>query len=181
MEPMPILVYPDPFLKKACRPISAMEIASGSADGWALKDLADRMALTLKISGGAGLAAPQVGVGLRLIVIEGPEGGPPLTVLNPIIHESRGSVTHEEGCLSVPGIFTKVKRKAWVRLAGFGLDGKPVTIESERLAVVCQHEVDHLDGMLFTDRLGMAARLLSRRGLERLEREYLRRSNRATA
>jgi peptide deformylase len=103
---------------------------------------------------GIGLAAPQVGIPLRLLVVTDDESRAARALVNPAIVESTGQVTAEEGCLSIPGIFAQVTRAAQVTVTARDLEGQPVTIEAEGLlARVLQHEIDHLDGVLFIDRL----------------------------
>jgi peptide deformylase len=103
---------------------------------------------------GIGLAAPQVGISLRLIVISDEEGRGVQALLNPAIVDRSGEVTGEEGCLSIPGVFAPVTRAARVTVEARSVDGKPLTIEARGLrARVLQHEIDHLDGVLFIDRV----------------------------
>jgi peptide deformylase len=103
---------------------------------------------------GIGLAAPQVGVSLRLMVVGHDNGRDARAIVNPVITEQGGEITSEEGCLSLPGIFAPVTRAEWVRLEGQDLEGQPVSIKARGLvARVFQHEMDHLDGVLFIDRL----------------------------
>jgi peptide deformylase len=108
---------------------------------------------------GIGLAAPQVGISLRLMVV-GEEKTPEARALvNPFIAEQGREVTSEEGCLSLPGIFAPVTRAEWVKLEAQDLEGKPVSIRASGLAArVYQHEMDHLDGVLFIDRLDPVTR-----------------------
>jgi peptide deformylase len=179
-QPLVILAYPDPFLGKRAREVTAAEIAKGEADGWNLAELAERMKATLIVDKGIGLAAPQVGVGLRLILADlSREGGSLMTVLNPVLSDGRGSTVDEEGCLSVPGLRVKVKRFASVKVSGVDMTGGPVNLEVQGLAArVFQHEADHLDGILIVNRLGMASRLMVRRQLAELEDEYCLRQRR---
>lgn len=103
---------------------------------------------------GIGLAAPQVGIPLRLMVVTDDESRAARALVNPVIVEVTGQVTAEEGCLSIPGVFAQVSRAAQVTVMARDLDGQPVTIRAEGLlARVLQHEIDHLDGILFIDRL----------------------------
>jgi peptide deformylase len=103
---------------------------------------------------GIGLAAPQIGVSLRLMVVGDEEGRGAQVLVNPTITAQGGTVTAEEGCLSLPGIFAQVTRAEWVTLAAQDLEGQPVSITARGLrARVFQHEIDHLDGVLFIDRL----------------------------
>ena len=108
---------------------------------------------------GIGLAAPQVGISLRLIVVADEEGRGVQALLNPAIVEQSGETTGEEGCLSIPGVFAPVTRAAWVKVEAQGVDGTPVTIDARGLrARVLQHEIDHLDGVLFIDRVDPVTR-----------------------
>jgi len=175
-EPLEVLLYPDPFLRKRIRAVTAEEFLAGKADGWSLAELVERIKATLAANQGLGLAATQVGVGLRLFIAHVPkEHEGVLVAFNPVLVEAHGSVVEEEGCLSLPGVRAKVKRHATLKLNGVGLDGRPFTVEAQALlARVCQHEADHLDGVLFTDRLGLAGRLMIRRQLAELEYDYKR-------
>jgi peptide deformylase len=108
---------------------------------------------------GIGLAAPQVGHSLRLLVVGDEEGRGVQALVNPVITESGGTVTAEEGCLSLPGIFADVARAQWVKLEARDLEGRPVAITARGLrSRVFQHEIDHLDGVLFIDRLDAVTR-----------------------
>jgi peptide deformylase len=108
---------------------------------------------------GIGLAAPQVGISLRLIVVADDEGRSVQALLNPAITDRGGEATAEEGCLSIPGVFAPVTRAAWVKVEARSVDGKPVTIDARGLrARVLQHEIDHLDGVLFIDRVDPVTR-----------------------
>jgi peptide deformylase len=106
---------------------------------------------TMRAASGVGLAAPQVGVGVRLIVLDVGEG--PIVVFNPEIIDRDGQDVDVEGCLSIPGVNGYVERSAWVKVAGLDAKGKPLVIEgTDLLARALQHEIDHLDGVLFTDK-----------------------------
>jgi len=108
---------------------------------------------------GLGLAAPQIGVSLRLMVVADDEGREARALVNPTITEQGGEVIAEEGCLSIPGVFAPVKRAEWVRLEAQDLEGRAVALAARGLrARVFQHEMDHLDGVLFIDRLDPVAR-----------------------
>jgi len=108
---------------------------------------------------GIGLAAPQVGISLRLIVIADEEGRGVQAVLNPAIVEQGGETTGEEGCLSIPGVFAPVVRSAWVKVEARDVNGQPLAINARGLrARVLQHEIDHLDGVLFIDRVDPVTR-----------------------
>ena len=130
--------YGDPILRQKAQPVEAItpEIR---------KTLTD-MLETMYYQVGIGLAAPQVGVSLRIILVDdGPRG--PRALLNPAIVDQRGSVRGEEGCLSIPGFFGEVERSEWVRVEAMDAEGRPLSFEAKGLqARVIQHELDHLDG-----------------------------------
>lgn len=143
--------YGDPVLRRRA---SAVESVTAEV----LRLVAD-MTDTMYDEIGIGLAAPQVGHSLRLMVVGDEEGRGVQALVNPVITESGGTVTAEEGCLSLPGIFADVTRAQWVKLEAHDLDGKPVAIAARGLrARVFQHEIDHLDGVLFIDRLDAVTR-----------------------
>lgn len=155
MPVLDILVYPDPALKKKSLPIEKL-----SED---VDRLLDDMVQTMHDADGVGLAAPQIGENIRAVVI-----GIPLPeenkrefyeLVNPEIVSSRGFQVGEEGCLSVPGFFAKIRRKEHVRISALDRTGKRFTIDADgMLSRVLQHEIDHLDGILFFDRLGRLKR-----------------------
>mgnify|MGYP000044060536 CR=1 FL=1 len=162
-----ILTYPNPVLRK-----KAEEVKEIDQD---LIDLARQMAETMYAAPGIGLAAPQVGSSIRLIVVDVgyTQGRPDLKVLlNPEIVEREGSILMEEGCLSIPGIRADVERSQRVLVRGLDIKGRPVEIEAEGLLAVClQHEVDHLDGILFIDHLSRLKGSLIERKLRKRQRE----------
>ncbi len=122
-----------------------------NVDGKLVK-LVDDMFETMYAEPGIGLAAPQIGVQRRLFVYDVGEG--PETIVNPVISESRGEWTYEEGCLSVPGLFWEIVRPKEIHLTGYDLDGNEVSIEAdELLARLFQHELDHLEGVMLIDHL----------------------------
>jgi peptide deformylase len=138
--------YGDPVLRRRAREVEAV-----TPD---LRRLVEDMTDTMYDEVGIGLAAPQVGVSLRLMVVGDEEGRGTQALVNPVIAAQGGSVAAEEGCLSLPGIFAPVTRAEWVTLEAQDLDGRPVTLTARGLrARVFQHEIDHLDGVLFIDRL----------------------------
>jgi len=149
MSILRILHYPDPVLAKKAEPISVINDD--------IRRLAADMAETMYAAPGVGLAAPQIGVSQRLIVLDcaGKDESPNLIkAVNPEIIAAEGECFDEEGCLSVPGFFTRVKRKAEVRVRYQNLDGQLVEMAADGLlAVAFQHEIDHLDGILFVDHL----------------------------
>jgi peptide deformylase len=146
MSLLPIRVFGDPVLRERARPVERF-------DG-VLRRLADDMIQTMKEAPGVGLAAPQVGRALRLIVFDLGEEGGTRALANPVLRDEWGEQVGEEGCLSVPGLYYPVRRSLRVQADGYDLDGHEVSIEaSELLSRILQHEVDHLNGVLFIDRL----------------------------
>ncbi|HYF48213.1 MAG TPA: peptide deformylase [Planctomycetota bacterium] len=171
---MEVVLYPDPRLDKPCRAITAEELKAGKADGWELKELSRRMLATMYFNEGIGLAAPQVGVNLRMFTIDiSKDRDQPLTIINPVFTDLEGSETDEEGCLSIPDVRVKVKRPTQLTVTAVDLDGNPLTIKADGLfARCCQHETDHLNGILILKYLGLAGRMLVRRQLNELEERY---------
>jgi peptide deformylase len=138
--------YGDPVLRRRAVPVEQV-----TPD---IRRLADDMVDTMYDEVGIGLAAPQVGASIRLMVVGDEEGRGAQALLNPAITAQGGSVTAEEGCLSLPGVFAQVTRSEWVTLEAQDLEGRPIAITARGLrARVFQHEIDHLDGVLFIDRL----------------------------
>ncbi len=155
MPVLDILVYPDPALKRKSLPVGKL-----SED---VDRLLDDMAQTMRDANGVGLAAPQVGKNIRVLVIDIslPEENKRefYELINPKIVSSRGFQTGEEGCLSVPGFFANIRRKEHVRVSALDREGKRFTVDADgMLSRVLQHEIDHLDGILFFDRLGRLKR-----------------------
>ncbi len=144
-----IHTWPSEVLKKKALPVDGID------DG--LRRLIDDMLETMYAAPGIGLAAPQVGVSQRLIVIDlssGTDGEQLVVLANPEIVEAEGTVESEEGCLSLPGLTLKVCRAERVVVRGIDRDGQPIEIHGEELlAKAIQHEIDHLDGTLLFDRI----------------------------
>ena len=144
-----ILVYPDPFLARKALPVAVVDDR--------VRALIRDMFETMYAAEGVGLAATQVGVGKRVIVVDvSPvdETIAPVAVVNPEIVEREGSVTGIEGCLSVPGVQGEVCRAETVEVRGKDEQGRPVRIRASGiLSRALQHEIDHLDGVLFIDRV----------------------------
>uniref|UniRef100_A0A7V3YGP7 Peptide deformylase n=1 Tax=Candidatus Caldatribacterium californiense TaxID=1454726 RepID=A0A7V3YGP7_9BACT len=157
--------YGSPLLRKKAQPVT-------SIDG-NIVALAQDMRETMHALSGIGLAGNQVGALLRIIVVLHPETRQDLVVLNPeIVAVSVEREIGEEGCLSIPEVYGKVERASRVLVRGVDLGGKDVEIEaSGLLARIFQHEIDHLDGVLFVDRLHPAKRLLLSNKLKRIARE----------
>jgi peptide deformylase len=159
-----ILHYPVPLLKKISAPVASLDAE--------LKTLARDMAETMYAAPGVGLAAPQVGVLQRLVVIDcAPQDAPSdlIFAVNPEIVAREGEVFEEEGCLSVPEYSARVPRSAKVTARYLDLDGQTVVREAEGLlAVAFQHEIDHLDGILFVDRLSPLKRGIFKKKYQKL-------------
>jgi peptide deformylase len=164
MAVLPIRKLPDPVLRAKAREITVIDEQ--------LQRLIDDMAETMYAAPGLGLAANQVGALHRLVVLDVShrEGGPRdlKVILNPCITAAEGEVTYEEGCLSVADFASEVKRHARVTVKGLDREGKPLELTGEGLlAIVIQHEVDHLDGILFIDRISRLKRGLYLRRLSK--------------
>jgi len=147
MPLLPILRFPDPRLKKVAAPVTRIDDAC--------RRLVADMGETMYEASGVGLAATQVDVHRRVVVIDVSEERNQLRVLiNPRLTGSAGAQSREEGCLSVPGVYDIVERAERVTVAYLDLDGKEQEMEAEGLLAVCiQHEIDHLDGRVFIERL----------------------------
>lgn len=152
----PILTFPDPVLKQKAAPVTVITDE--------IRQLARDMAETMYDAPGVGLAAPQIGVLQRLIVIDvaAKDEAPQLiTAINPVIIEGEGEVYEEEGCLSVPDFSANVRRYETVVVKGLSLDGQERVWQADGLlAIAFQHEIDHLEGTLFVDRLSPLKREL---------------------
>jgi peptide deformylase len=163
-----IVRYPDPFLREVSEPIAVIDDD--------IRRLAEEMIETMYANNGVGLAAPQVGVHKRICIIDmDPENGDPHVLINPVIvSKSKEKMTDSEGCLSVPGISAKVTRPRKVTMQAQNLDGELVeyTAEGNILSQAFQHEIDHLDGVLFIDKVSIAAKFSIRNELARLETSY---------
>lgn len=147
MALLPILRYPDPRLHKKAAPVQKVDES--------IRKLIADMAETMYEAPGIGLAATQVDVHKRVIVIDVSEDKSSLLAfINPEILERSGEQVCEEGCLSVPGIYEKVTRSERVRMRALDPQGEPFTLEAEGLLAVCiQHEIDHLEGKVFVEHL----------------------------
>ena len=171
MAILKIKTYPEEVLKAIAKPVTAVTPE--------LKRLSDDMLETMYAAPGIGLAAPQVNQSVRLIVIDSryrDEDGRvdddtmtdlekavkfPLRLFNPVILKREGKTTFEEGCLSVPGFIETVQRANYIEAEALNSEGKKITIKTDGLLAICiQHEIDHLDGKLFIDRLSTVKRTL---------------------
>jgi peptide deformylase len=163
MAILPILIYGAPALRQKARPVTVV-------DG-AVQRLIDDMVETMYAAPGVGLAANQVGVLQRIIVVNPTEQQDPEgfhAIINPEIVLAEGEVVAEEGCLSIPDVREDVARFRRVVVKGIGRDEKPLELEATELASrVLQHEIDHLDGVLFVDRLSPAKKTLLKRQLKK--------------
>ncbi len=144
-----ILHYPDPRLHKKAVPVKIVDDR--------IRRLVADMAETMYAAPGIGLAANQVDVQLRVVVIDASDDKSGLRAfINPEIVQREGEQVCEEGCLSVPGIYEKVSRSAWVRVRALNEKGEKIELEAEGLLAVCvQHEIDHLDGKVFVEHLSL--------------------------
>jgi peptide deformylase len=161
MALLPILEFPDPRLRTRAQPVERV-------DG-ALRELIDDMFETMYAAPGIGLAATQVNVHKRVLVIDISESrNERLALVNPEILNREGVEETEEGCLSVPGVYDKVKRADRIRVRALNREGKQVDFDADGLLAVCiQHEIDHLDGKLFVDYLSELKRTRIRKKLEK--------------
>ncbi len=168
----PILIHPDPRLKTVCKPVT--DITDD------IRRLADDMLATMYDAPGIGLAAPQVGVLGRMLVmdcVKGEDEAPkPMVLINPeVIWSSDERSTYNEGCLSIPEQYADVERPASVKVRWLGVDGKDHEEQFDDLWATCvQHEIDHLDGKLFIDYLSPMKRQMITRKMQKLKREQAR-------
>ncbi len=167
MAVLEILKYPHPILKKRCETVVQIDEE--------LKKLIHDMRETMYEAGGIGLAASQVGVSRRVIVLDvspiDPQGSF-FTLINPKVVSEEGEIDHEEGCLSVPDCLEKVKRKEKVCVRGLSPEGMEIEIKGEGiLAIALQHEIDHIDGILILDRMSRLKREIYRNKLKKEKRK----------
>ncbi len=165
MAKLEILEFPDPRLRTKAQPVDAVDDA--------LRSLVDDMFETMYAAPGIGLAATQVDVHKRLLVVDvSPDKSEPHALINPEIVEKDGEAVTEEGCLSVPGYYEEVVRAEHIRVRFLNRDGEQTEMEAEGLLAVCiQHEIDHLDGKLFVDYLSEAKRQRIRKRLQKERRQ----------
>ncbi len=161
MARLPILEYPDPRLRTKAAPVERCDAE--------IRTLVEDLLETMYAAPGIGLAATQVDVHKRVLVVDVSEQrNEPVCLINPEIVEQAGSTTYEEGCLSVPGFFDNVERAERIRVKSLDTDGEPFELEAEGLLAICiQHEMDHLEGKLFVDYLSQLKR-------ERLRKRILK-------
>jgi len=158
-----ICTFPDPVLKKVADPVKNIDQG--------IQDLAETMIRTMYAAPGVGLAANQIGRLERVIVVDlspGKEGRDPCVLINPEIIEHEGEIVYEEACLSVIDFSAEVNRNARVYVRGLDREGLPKDIEGEGLLAVClQHEIDHLNGILYIDHISSLKRSLYKRRLRK--------------
>jgi peptide deformylase len=167
----PILIHPDPRLRRKAEPVAVID------DG--VRRLAEDMLETMYDAPGIGLAATQLGVMKRVVVMDcapQDEEQRPLVLINPeIVWSSEETAVSEEGCLSVPEVYEEVTRPVTVRVRWIGLDGQAEEREFDgRWATCAQHEVDHLNGKLFIDYLGTVRRTMITNRMKKLKKERAR-------
>jgi peptide deformylase len=168
MAKLPIVLAPDPVLKTRCEPVAEIDDD--------VRALLDDMLETMYAAPGIGLSAPQVADGRRVIVCDvAREGEPPqpYKMINPeLVWRSEEEVLAEEGCLSIPDHYAEVSRSREIRVSFLDPDGKACEIEADGLFAACiQHEVDHLDGVLFIDYLTPLKRNIILRKMKKLKRQ----------
>lgn len=163
MSVLEIVKYPNKILKQKTKIVRGITAET--------KKLIKNMIETMKKNNGIGLAANQVGVSLRILTVALPDENKKITeavLINPVIQKKSGRVFEEEGCLSFPGLYLKIKRAKYVKVNAVNERGKVITIEGEGLLIrVLQHEIDHLDGKTFIDRLPVLKKLKTIREINR--------------
>lgn len=160
-----VLHYPDPRLRLTARPVKEVRDST--------RRLADDMLETMYDERGIGLAAIQIGITKRILVMDvSEERNEPLVLINPRILDKSGNIESNEGCLSVPGFHEPVRRASRIEIEYLDRDGQPVHADWEGIHAVCaQHEIDHLDGKLFVDYLSSLKRNRIRKRIEKQRRE----------
>lgn len=171
MAVLPILLHPDPRLKKSCEPIGDVDAE--------IRKLADSMMMTMYDAPGIGLAAPQVGVLKRIFVMDcasKDEEPAPQVIINPEITWASDDINvHNEGCLSLPELFEDIERPASIQLAFLDQDGKPQEMTLDGIQATCaQHEIDHLNGTLFIDHLSRMKRSILTKKMIKFKKEMAR-------
>jgi peptide deformylase len=166
MALLPILEYPDPRLRIRAEPVTKVDAA--------VRDLIADMLATMYAAPGIGLAATQVDVHRRLLVLDVSENcNDPYCLINPEIISAEGKISSEEGCLSVPEFYEFVDRAERIRVRALNRDGDPIEFDAEGMLAVCiQHEIDHLDGKLFVDYLSQLKR-------QRLKKKFTKKAKRS--
>lgn len=160
MKQFPLVTYPAPILKKKAKPVANINSE--------MMETLQRMEYTMEGNEGVGLAAPQVGISQQMIIVKDEDSN--YAFFNPKVIKEKGKrVIDEEGCLSLPGVFLKIKRKEKVEVEAQTLEGETVRIEAKGLgARIFQHEIDHLQGILIINRVNPLARWKIRRQLKKI-------------
>lgn len=172
VEKLEIIHYPDPRLRKLAAKVTVFDAQ--------VEAIARRMLVLMRGEKGVGLAAPQVGLAMRLFVMN-PTGkdGDDLVIINPELRDMQNPKDGEEGCLSIPDVRVQVKRAARCSLRAHNLMGEPVELQGEELvARIWQHETDHLNGMMIIDRMGPADKIAVRGALRELEADWVEKTGR---
>ncbi len=167
MQPLELVLYPDPILDKVCRDVTVFDDD--------LKAIVKDMFRVMYESKGLGLAATQVGLDINIAVLNFSEqkGGDELVVVNPELELSDNIITSNEGCLSFPGIRVNIPRREKLKIKAFDTDGAQFDLDFDGLAArALQHECDHLEGITMIKRMRPAARLLIKKQLRDLEKQY---------
>ena len=169
MAILDIVLYPEKVLRETAEPVDKVDDQ--------IRQLLSDMAETMYAAPGIGLAAPQIGILKRIIVVDTQEREDPgdktglLKLINPELLEQSGEIEMEEGCLSLPGITENVKRPGYVKIKALNEDGQEVVLEATGLLSVClQHEIDHLNGVLFIDHLSRLKRNMLKSKLKKISR-----------
>ncbi len=167
MAKLEILKYPHPFLKKVADPVAKEKIDD------ALRQTIEDMFETMYDDHGGGLAATQVGLNMRLFIMDGSEEKDQrIIAINPEIIEKKGEIIEEEGCLSFPGVSAKVKRAKWVKMRALDEFGNEYELESDGYLGRCiQHELDHLNGITYFDHLSPLKRGMIEKKYKKLMKE----------
>ena len=167
MALLPILQFPDPRLK-----LVAKQVDSFDAE---IEKICSDMLETMYETQGVGLAATQVNIQQRILVIDISEDqSQPLCIINPKLINAQGEIIWEEGCLSFPGVFAKVKRSAQITIEFYNVKGEPQTLHAEELMAVCiQHEIDHLNGITFYDHISPLKQKMLRKKLDKMRDKAL--------
>lgn len=167
MALLPVLQYPDERLRKKAKDVTEFTDE--------LHTFIDDLIETMYEDKGVGLAATQVNMHKNIFVVDVSDAhDSPQVFINAEIVETKGTVTSEEGCLSVPGIFNKVQRHQWMHVKALDRDGKPFEVKTDEfLALAMQHEMDHLQGILFIDKLSSLKRKMAIKKLDKLRKQAL--------
>lgn len=165
MAILPILEFPDERLRKKAKPVTIVDAAT--------RQLINDLLETMYAAPGIGLAANQVNVQQRIIVLDvSEEKDSPLALVNPEVVDKQGQEESDEGCLSVPGVYEKVRRAEKIRVKALDREGEAIELDAEGLLAVCiQHEIDHLEGKLFVDYLSPLKRQLARKKVRKEQRQ----------